>query len=93
MFLEPIKAEVRGMLLYADEHVRKAEQKLAGDDGRARVRAAGELVFLRARKLDLEARMHELENARGGTGGALVEWIREDWMILMQRLQSLIESH
>ena len=37
--------------------------------------------------------MHELENARDGTGGAVVEWIREDWMILMQRLRSLIESH
>ena len=29
MFLDPIKAEVRGMLLYANEHVREAEQKLA----------------------------------------------------------------
>ncbi len=62
--------------------------------GRTRKRstAAGQLVFLQRQKQDLEARMAELERSDNGGGATTAQWFKEDWMLLMQRLDAFIDG-
>ena len=92
MSIEPIRAEVRGLLALTNEGIREAERTLANDNGVARVRAAGELVYLRLHQAELKNRMLELDHCREGDGPTFIQWVRENWMILMYRLQSWIEG-
>jgi hypothetical protein len=92
MSIKPIKAEVHALLVQANDKVHQAQHLLATGSDEARVRAAGELVYLNARKTELEARMLELDKAHDGVAPTVIQWVREDWMILMQRLESWIGS-
>jgi hypothetical protein len=92
MSIEPIKYEVRQLLARANHDIREAERTRASDGGFARVRAAGQLVFLQRQKQALEARLRELERSHDGAAPTLIQWVREDWMILMDRLESWIEA-
>ena len=92
MSVEPIKTEVQQLLAQADEKVRRAEAlHLAGSD-REKVEAAGQLVTLRRQKAELETRLAELEHAPGGGGSTARQWLKEDWMLLMQRLDAFIDG-
>ena len=92
MSIEPIKAELIGMLAQANSKIKEAEAQRANGTGEERVHAAGELVFLKAQKADLEVRTRELGAVQDGLGATVVQWIKEDWLILMQRLQILMEQ-
>jgi hypothetical protein len=50
------------------------------------------LVFLRRQKAELEERTRELATVQDGAAATIAEWIKEDWMMLMQRLEILIEQ-
>jgi hypothetical protein len=92
MSIEPIKFEVRQLLAEVKDRIREAEKIRAGDAGAERVHAAGELVILTRQKAELEARLAELASSREGPVDTFVQWVREDWMILMHRLESWIEA-
>jgi hypothetical protein len=93
MSIEPIRTEVRSLLAEAKDDIRQAERALAYGIAEARVRAAGRLVGLKQRKAELEQRMRELDHSRGGAMDTVVQWVREDWMILMQTLEHWIGAH
>ena len=92
MSVDPIKTEVRGLLAQADEKLRRAEQLQASGSNAQKVAAAGQLVFLQRQKRDLEARLTELERSHDGGGAATAQWFKEDWMLLMQRLDAFMEG-
>ena len=92
MSIETIRTEVRGLLAEANDRVRQAERALAEGTGEARVRAAGQLALLRPRQALLQARMQELSGVRDGIGPTVVQWIKEDWMIVMGSLGHWIEA-
>jgi hypothetical protein len=92
MSIEPIKTELTGMLAQADSKIKDAQAQLASGTGPERVRAAGQLVFLKRQKEELEGRARDLSTVPDGGFATLFQWIKEDWLILMQRLQILIEQ-
>jgi hypothetical protein len=92
MSIEPIKAELLGMLAQANSKIKEAEALRANGTGRERVHAAGQLVFLKGQKKELDDRTRELDAVQDGLGATVVQWIKEDWLILMQRLQILMEQ-
>ena len=92
MSIEPLKHEVRDLLAQANDKIQQAEQKLAGGTGDQRVHAAGQLVFLKRQKDELETRLRELDHSPDEVSRTVIQWIKEDWMILMQRLESWIET-
>ncbi|HUA52341.1 MAG TPA: hypothetical protein VMB81_09260 [Candidatus Sulfotelmatobacter sp.] len=91
MTADVIKEDLRRLLQRADERIARAERQLAGKDDRAKVAAAGELEFLRHQRSALEARLAKLDVAAHGasTGG----WLREELMILEQRLEEWMMRH
>jgi hypothetical protein len=91
MSVEPIKSEVRQLLAKADEKLRRAEHAHDLGTDAEKVEAAGQLVFLQRQKEALEARMADLERSKDG-GGATAQWFKEDWMLLMQRLDAFIDG-
>jgi hypothetical protein len=92
MSVEPIKTEVRRLLAMADEKLKRA--RLLHDQGSdaQKVEAAGQLVFLERQKQALEARMTELDQADEKGPATTVQWFKEDWMLLMQRLDAFIDG-
>jgi hypothetical protein len=90
MSIEPLRHEVRNLLIQADDRLRTAVKTLATGSDEQRVHAAGQLAFLRHRRDDLEARLKELNQCPEDMARTLGEWIKEDWMILMHRLESWI---
>jgi hypothetical protein len=92
MSIEGIKGEVRGLLAQVNDKIQQAERRLAAGTGEQRVHAAGELVFLKRQKDELETRTRELDHSPDGASRTVIEWIKEDWMILMQRLENWIET-
>jgi hypothetical protein len=92
MSLEALRREVRSLLAEADDKVRTAVKALTTGSEERRVAAAGQLVYLRRRRDELEERMTALDHCPDDTAHTLGEWIKEDWMILMQRLESWIEA-
>jgi hypothetical protein len=90
MSVEPIKAEVQQLLARADEKVRRAEQLYAEGSDAEKVEAAGQLVSLKRQKAELEARMVDLDRSLGGGGATARQWVKEDWMLLMHRLDAFI---
>jgi len=93
MSFETIRHEVRGLLATTNADIQDAEKIMALDDGRGRVRAAGDLVRLRSLRDELESRLRELERASDGLGSSLYQLVRENWMIVMQSLETWIERH
>ena len=89
MSTQPIKTEVDQLLAQANDKVRRAEQRLAGGSDEQKVKAAGELVALKQQQAALEARAAEL--AITPEHHTLVQWFKEDWMILMQRLDAVLD--
>ena len=92
MSIEPIKAELASLVAQANSKIKEAEQQRATGTDQERVHAAGQLVFLRSQKEELEGRTRELGTVQDGAGATVVEWIKEDWMMLMQRLEILMEQ-
>ncbi len=92
MTVEPIKSEVTHLLAQADEKLRRAQHLHAAGSDAEKVAAAGQLVFLERQKLELEARMAELERSGNGGGATTGQWFKEDWMLLMQRLDAFIDG-
>jgi hypothetical protein len=90
MSVEPLKTEVRGLLAQADEKVRRAEHLYAQGADEQKVEAAGQLVSLKRQKIELEARMAELDRAPGAGGSVARQWLKEDWMLLMNRLDAFV---
>ena len=87
MSTESIKTEVDQLLAQVNEKVRKAEMLLAGGTDEQKVKAAGQLVYLKHQRDELTARSEHLEHH----GKSFGEWLKEDWMILMQRLDAFME--
>ncbi len=85
---ESIRLEVQRLLAQADEKVRHAEALYAQGSDAQKVQAAGQLVFVKKRKAELEARMAELDQGPG-----VGQWLKEDWMVLMQRLDGFLEQY
>jgi hypothetical protein len=92
MSVEPITSEVQQLLAKADEALRRAQKAHARGTDAEKVAAAGQLVFLQRQKQDLEARMAELERSHGGGGATTAQWFKEDWMLLMQRLDAFMDG-
>ncbi|MDR3511546.1 MAG: hypothetical protein P4L73_07930 [Caulobacteraceae bacterium] len=92
MSIETLKFEVSRLLAEVKDQIREAEKARAGGAGADRVHAAGDLVILRRQRAELEARVAELDHCREGPVDTFVQWVREDWMILMHRLESWIEA-
>ena len=91
MSVEPIKSEVRQLLAQADEKLRRAQHLHSQGSESEKVTAAGQLVFLNRQKEELEARIAELEHSDNGGGATTSQWFKEDWMLLMQRLDTFID--
>jgi hypothetical protein len=91
MSIEPIIVEVRRLLAQTNDSLQQAETALAQGTGEERVHAAGELVLLRRQQAELRARMGELRQAHDSVRSTMLQWIKEDWMILMLRMESWIE--
>ena len=92
MSVDPIKTEVQGLLAQADEKLRRAQTLHARGSDAQKVKAAGQLVFLQRQKQALEARMSELEHSGDGGGATTAQWFKEDWMLLMQRLDAFMDG-
>ncbi len=92
MSMEPLRHEVRDLLIQADDKVHTAVKALTTGSDEQRVRAAGQLVFLRRQRDELEARMRELDRCPDGVAQTIGQWIKEDWMILMQRLETWMKG-
>ena len=92
MSVETIKTEVRGLLVKADEKLKRAQALHAGGSDAEKVKAAGQLIFLERQKQALETRMAELEHSNEGGGATTAQWFKEDWMLLMQRLDAFIDG-
>lgn len=88
MSIETIKVEVRGLLARTNDKIARAEWTLAADSAGARVRAAGRLVGLRRHRQMLEARMDELDHARGDAVSSAIQWFKEEWMLLAQSFEA-----
>jgi hypothetical protein len=90
MTVEAIRTEVERLLAQADERVRRAEQlRLEGTD-EEKVEAAGQLTWLRRQRDELHARLDELDRSPGGS--TVGQWFKEDWMLLIQRLDAFIDG-
>jgi hypothetical protein len=92
MSIEPIRIEVRNLLAETNDDIRQTERELASAVGEDRVRAAGRLVSLQRHRAELEARRAELERCRGGALDTVVQWVKEDWMILTHQIGHWIET-
>jgi hypothetical protein len=91
MSVETIKTEVQQLLAQADEKLRRAQRRYDQGSDAEKVTAAGQLVFLRRQKEALDGRMADLDRVKDG-GGATTQWFKEDWMLLMQRLDAFMEG-
>jgi hypothetical protein len=89
MSVATVRTEVQDLLAQADEKLRRAQMMLDQGADAQKVAAAGRLVFLRRQKQALEARMTDLDKAHDG---ATSQWFKEDWMLLMQRLDAFMEG-
>jgi len=56
MSIEPIKAELAGMLAQANRKIEEAESRRANGTDQERVHAAGQFVFLKGQKEKLDVR-------------------------------------
>ena len=92
MTVEAIRTEVERLLAQADERVRRAEQLHHDGTDAQKVEAAGQLTWLRRQRGELDARLHELDRSSGGGGATLSQWFKEDWMLLIQRLDAFIDG-
>jgi hypothetical protein len=92
MSVEPIRSEVERLLAQADERVRRAEQLHHDGTDAQKVEAAGQLTWLRRQRADLGARLNELDRSPGGGGATIGQWFKEDWMLLIQRLDAFIDG-
>jgi hypothetical protein len=90
MSVEGIKVQVRGILAQVNDKIAQAERKLASGSAEERAIPAGQLGFLKSRKDELEARMRELDEVPDNVVLTVIEWIKEDWMLLMERLEDWI---
>jgi hypothetical protein len=90
MSIEPIKAELRGLLTQTNYDIELAKRTLAYGKDRARARAASQLVALRRRKEELEARLYELDHSPDGAAVPVIQWFKDDWMVVIQRIEAWV---
>jgi hypothetical protein len=89
MSMPVIRSEVALMLADADQKFALAEADLAKGDARKKVKAAGELTFLKRQKEELEQRLKEID-ASPAASETLFQWIKEEVFNLTLRLESWI---
>jgi hypothetical protein len=92
MSIEPIKAEVRGLLAQVNYDVQQAERTLTVGSGQQKVTAASHLISLRRQQTEFEDRLRELEQSPDGFFSTVVQWFKEDWMLVIQRLEAWAEG-
>jgi hypothetical protein len=90
MSIEPIKTELRGLLTQTNYDIELAKRTLTYGKDRARARAASQLVALRRRKEELEARMREPDRFPDGAVFPIIQWFKEDWMLVIQRIETWV---
>jgi hypothetical protein len=87
MSIATVRSEVEDLLAQANEKLARAQQMHTSGTDAQKVAAAGRLVSLQRQKQALDARMAELDHAQGGETS---QWFKEDWMLLMQRLDAFM---
>ena len=92
MSVEAIRTEVERLLAQADEKVRRAEHLHLQGTEEQKVEAAGQLTWLRRQRDELVARLGELDRSPGHGGATVGQWVKEDWMLLIQRLDAFIDG-
>jgi hypothetical protein len=88
--LDNIRHEVGMMLADVNERLAEAEQKLSQGAPREKVKAAGELSFLRRQKETIEGRVKEINAAPPHASETLLRWLKEEAFNLKLRAQSWI---
>ncbi|HUO21348.1 MAG TPA: hypothetical protein VMU59_02390 [Caulobacteraceae bacterium] len=88
---QAVRTEVERLLAQADERVRRAEQLHQDGSEAQKVEAAGQLTWLRRQRDELKARLAEVDQPDGG-GSRVLQWVKEDWMLLLQRLDAFIDG-
>jgi hypothetical protein len=86
MSMPTIRREVADMLAQTNAQIAQAEAKLQGGTAAEKVRAAGELAFLRSQRDSIQARLAEVD-ARPESTETLYQWTREELFNLGLRLQ------
>ena len=90
MALDNIRHEVGMMLADVNERLAAAERQLSRGTPSEKVRAAGELSFLRRQRETIEDRVKEIDGAPEGSSETLFRWIEEELFNLNLRLESWI---
>jgi len=88
--LDHIRYEVSMMLSDVNERLTEAERLLASGALRQKVDAAGELVFLRAQKEMVEARLMQVDAAPATAAETPLRWLKEELFNLKLRFESWI---
>jgi hypothetical protein len=86
--LDNIKREVGMMAADVDFRMAEAQRSYVHGDDRAKVAAAGDLVWLKAQKAMLDVRMRELAAMPETAAEDAWQWLKEQWFNLMLRLDS-----
>lgn len=86
MSMPTIRHEVADMLAQTNAKVAEAEAKLQKGTASEKVRAAGELAFLRTQRDSIQARLSEID-AKPDSSETLYQWTKEELFNLGLRLQ------
>lgn len=92
MSIEPIKTEVRGLLAQVNYDIRQANRTLTAGTAQQQVVAAACLISLKRRKAELEERLRDLNQSRDGILPTVIQCFKEDWMLVIQRLEAWAEG-
>ena len=90
MALDNIRHEVGMMLADVNEKLAEAEIQLSRGSPIEKVKAAGELSFLRRQREMIEDRVKEIDAAPEGASETLFRWVKEEVFNLKLRLESWI---
>jgi len=88
--LDNIRHEVGMMLADVNEKLAEAEIQLSRGSPIEKVKAAGELSFLRRQREMIEDRVKEIDAAPEGASETLFRWVKEEVFNLKLRLESWI---
>jgi hypothetical protein len=88
--LDNIRHEVGMMLAEVNESLAEAERQLSRGTPSEKVKAAGELNFLRRQKETIEDRVKEVDDAPEGASESLFRWVKEEVFNLNLRMKSWI---
>ena len=89
MPMPTIRHEVQGMLSEVQAKIAAAEAKLAGGKPAEKVKAAGDLAFLKDQKAALDQRIAQIDR-RPESSETAYEWLKEEIFNLGLRLQDVV---